>query len=145
MEEEKGKNITNSIGLTIDQAIEIALEAKQLLQLRGKKASIHICNEQGTHLVSLTLPGTKGASISIARYKAEESAKTGRSTRQNRDERIWPDLFGLERLVGYAGGLPIYDMEKNLLGAIGISGLSEEEDECFAADAVKHTGYKVTK
>ncbi len=132
------------IGLTTTQAIEIALEAESLLEKAGKVASIYICDRHQAHLISLTMGGVKLASTAIAGNKARQSAYTGKSTRQTRDGNVSPEVLGLAQLVPWAGGVPIYDEEGNLLGAIGVSNLSEDEDEQYATESVRKS-YRTTK
>ena len=49
-----------------------------------------------------------------------------------REQGYWTDA----RITGFGGGLPIIQNGK-VIGAIGVSGLSEEEDERVANEAIK--------
>ena len=88
-------------------------------------------------------------SIDIAIRKATSSAMIPRSTRKvgelayGDDGALGPrpGVATIDFLVPFAGGLPIRTESGHLIGAIGISGASSDQDEesaQAAIDAVKH-------
>lgn len=88
-------------------------------------------------------------SIDIAIRKATSSAMIPRSTRKvgelayGEDGNLGPrpGVATVDFLVPFAGGLPIRTESGHLIGAIGVSGASSDQDEeCAQAaiDAVKH-------
>ena len=88
-------------------------------------------------------------SIDIAIRKATSSAMIPRSTRKVGELAYGengllgprPGVATVDFLVPFAGGLPIRTESGHLIGAIGISGASSDQDEeCaeYAIDAVKH-------
>lgn len=88
-------------------------------------------------------------SIDIAIRKATSSAMIPRSTRkvgelaygENGELGPRPGVATVDFLVPFAGGLPIRTDTGHLIGAIGISGASSDQDEeCAQAaiDSVKH-------
>ena len=84
-------------------------------------------------------------SIDIATKKAKSSAGIPVPTRlieelvYGKDKKggILPGLVYSKDLVAFAGGLPIRTKSGVLLGAIGVSGASADEDEQCAAAAIK--------
>ena len=84
-------------------------------------------------------------SIDIAIKKANSSAGIPVPTRMieelvyGKDKKggVIPGLVFSKDLVAFAGGLPIRSKSGVLLGAIGVSGASADEDEQCAAAAIK--------
>jgi len=79
------------------------------------------------------------ASTTISQNKAYTSARDRKSTREmgeymrtGRPPAFWGDI----RITGFGGGMPIV-VDGKVIGGIGISGLSEEEDERIATTAIK--------
>lgn len=52
--------------------------------------------------------------------------------KDQREQGYWTD----SRITGFGGGLPIIQKGK-IIGGIGVSGLSEAEDERIASEAIK--------
>lgn len=139
--------------LGFKEALKIANKAMESLTAAGKKANICVANAFGTPLVRYRMDSTRDNTAHIALLKARLSAKTGHRTRKLRDmfkdpeSLVTPDLFDIkpEEEVPFAGGVPVYEetgSEKTLLGSIGISELSEDEDETFAIEAAELAGFK---
>jgi len=111
-------------------------EAKKI----NKPIAIAIAGPEGELISFLRMDGANAASSQIAQSKAYTSARDNKSTRaqgefmrnENREQGYWAD----DRITGFGGGLPIIQNEK-VIGAIGISGLSEEEDERVASLAIQ--------
>lgn len=128
--------------LTAEVALEILSNARALLYEYKKSASIVIVNALGFEIAKLVMEGAKSASVSIAYFKAEQSARMGHTTRTIRDRissgETTAEILGIDpnHLIKWAGGVPIYDEEGNLLGGLGISNLTEDEDEEFAIKAL---------
>jgi len=84
-------------------------------------------------------------SIDIAIKKAKTAVYFGMPTGQigNLSQPGGP-LFGIEHsndgLITFPGGLPIVDAEGVLIGAVGVSGSSVENDHAVAAAGVKVVG-----
>lgn len=81
------------------------------------------------------------SSIAVATNKAytaarlrRPSAAVGRKAR-SADEGFDIASFGDPRVTGFGGGLPIYH-DGHVIGAVGVSGLSEEEDIAIASRAI---------
>jgi len=145
--------MNNPACLSFVEAKRIADAAVESLLATGQKANICVVNVYKRPLVKFSMDETRESTGTIATKKARLSAHTGRRTRYLRDEFKKPDgdltpaLFGIKKEdeVPYAGGVPIYfevfQGKSILLGAIGISELSENDDEQHAVNAVENCGY----
>jgi len=138
--------------LSFSEAMKIANEAVKNLSAAEQAASICVVNTDGRVLVQYCMDEARVSTIATALLKARLTAKTGRRTRYLRDafkdpeNDLTPEVLGVkdEECVPYAGGVPIYmgqDEKQILLGSIGISNLSENDDEQYAINAVEKVGY----
>lgn len=133
--------------LSDSEAWDLASRARELLLSEGKRASLCVYNRQGQLLVWCVMDDTRPSTAEIARHKARQAAHTGRSTRTVRDAvrqgTYAPELLGIRReeFVPFAGGVPVYSREGVPLGGIGISALSEDEDESYCLRAVTAAGF----
>ena len=117
----------------IDTAI---LEAEKI----NRPIAIAVCGPEGELISFLRMDGASPAASVIAQNKAYTAARDRKSTKlmgefmldNNRPSAFWGD----SGITGFGGGLPILHQEK-VIGGIGISGLSEEEDERIARIAIK--------
>jgi len=79
------------------------------------------------------------ASALIAQNKAHTAARDRKSTKEMgtsmREKSRPPAFWGDKKITGFGGGLPIVQNAK-VIGGIGISGLSEDEDERIARAAI---------
>ncbi|MBR9703010.1 heme-binding protein [Candidatus Woesearchaeota archaeon] len=129
----------------------IATEAIKRLEITGSVASISIVNIHGFEIARLVMDGAKPVSANVALMKAKQAAALGKLTSETRDEieegKKTPALLGIQPdcVVPWAGGVPIYDEEGNLLGGLGISNLTEDEDEDAAENAVVSAGFLYEK
>ena len=118
---------------------QAALQAIQAeLERRGKAAVVAVADAQGELIALLRLDGAPLPSILIAANKAWTAARERRPTRElgqrARDPEHGFDMayFGDRRYIGWGGGLPVI-VDEVVVGAIGVSGLVEDEDEELAA------------
>jgi glc operon protein GlcG len=115
-------------------------EAQQAIQTiqaellrRGKAAVIAVTDAQGELISLLRLDGAPRPSILIASNKAWTAARERRPTRElgqaARDHQDGFDMayFGDTRYIGWGGGLPVW-YDGAVVGAVAVSGLSEDED-----------------
>jgi glc operon protein GlcG len=121
--------LSHADALNIVSAIQVELEKKD------KGAAIAICDAQGELLAFLRTDGCKLPSINIAINKAftaaremMESKTVGDSSKQ---QGFPMTNFGDLRYTAWGGGVPIVYREQ-VVGAVGVSGLSEEEDVVLA-------------
>lgn len=127
--------------LTVNDALAVVNKAVELAQQQEVKISVVVVNADGRILSEGFMPGARPMTQTVARLKAEQSAATGKTTRQNRDllsqGEVTPQVWGIapEEFIKWAGGVPIYK-NGELVGAVGISNLSEDEDERLALTSV---------
>ncbi len=114
-------------------AIIAALQAE--LEKQGKGAAIAVADAQGELLAFLRTDGCKLPSINIAINKAftaareqKESWDVGESSRRKSHPMT---NFGDLRYTAWGGGVPIV-YAGQVVGAVGVSGLPEEDDMVLA-------------
>jgi glc operon protein GlcG len=122
-----------------DEDARIAIEAIRVeLVRRGKSAVIAVADAHGETIGLLRMNGSALSSVGVAANKAFTAARLRRPSRtigrNARDPETGFDIsyYGDSRYVGWAGGLPV-TAAGVIVGAIAVSGLSEDEDEELAA------------
>jgi len=122
--------LSHSDALRIIDAIHAKLEEQ------GKGAAIAVVDSQGELLAFLRTDGCKLPSITIAINKAFTAAREQRPSKEignSSREKQWPmSNFGDPRYTAWGGGVPIV-YQNQTVGAVGVSGLPEEEDMVLAA------------
>ncbi len=109
--------------------------------------NVSVVDNKGLEMAFLRMENSFIHSIDIAKNKAFTSASFGFPTAQ------WTEIFkqmphleqgfsNRERLIPFGGGLPIFDDENVKVGAIGVSGGTEEEDIICAKYAIEKIGLK---
>jgi glc operon protein GlcG len=114
-----------------------ALDAvREAVEAGGKTAAIAITDAHGELLAFVRCDGTLLSSGVLAVNKAFTAARLDRPTRvlgeSLRAKGTQIGFYGDLRYVGYGGGLPVR-IDGVVAGAVGVSGLSAEEDEALAA------------
>jgi glc operon protein GlcG len=100
---------------------------------RGEAAVIAVADAHGELIALLRLDGAPLPSIQIAANKAWTAARERRPSREIghavRDPQHGFDIayYGDPKMVGWGGGIPVV-VEGVVLGAVGVSGLPQEED-----------------
>jgi glc operon protein GlcG len=128
------------LDLSTARALTAACEAKA--RENGWRMTIAIADLGGELLQYTRMDGAMPISFVLSRAKALTSSRLPLSTRKVREPA--GKVGGLERTEGVttvAGGVPIMSKAGEWIGAIGISGDSEDNDEICAQaglDAVKH-------
>ena len=106
----------------------------------NKQIAVAVCGPEGELISFLRMDGASAAASLIAQNKAYTSARDRKSTREMGEFMLNnnkpPAFWGDKRITGMGGGMPIV-VEGAVIGGIGISGLSESEDEDIAAAAIK--------
>ena len=111
------------------------------LKVDGKAAVIAVADAQGELLALLRLDGASRAAIQIAANKAFTAARDRKPTfdvgREVRDAQRGFDIayYGDPRYVGWGGGVPVVHRGQ-VVGAVAVSGLPEQEDMRLAAVGV---------
>jgi len=135
---------TTQNNIACDSANIAVQEAVKKAQELGIKINASVCDGAGIEMSFLRMTGAFIHSIDIARDKAYTAASFGFPTED------WPSVFksapeledGIvrrDRLVTFGGGLPI-KLDGNLVGAIGVSGGTAEEDVACAQAGLNAIG-----
>ncbi len=122
----------NSTNLSLQAALLACNEAIKKAYELNIQIAVSVCDNAGLELAFLRMNGSYIHSIDIAKDKAYTSASFKFSSG------TWIDIFknnkhleqgfsNRHRLIPFGGGLPIF-INKETIGAIGVSGGSEEED-----------------
>ncbi|MBL0708053.1 MAG: heme-binding protein [Sulfurimonas sp.] len=137
---------TNSKNITYQASNEACLLAVKKAQELNIKINVSIVDASGIEISFLRMNDAFIHSIDIAKDKAYTSASFGFPT--DTWTTIFKDMPHLEqgfsnrkRLIPFGGGLPIFDGNEKI-GAIGISGGTEEEDIICAKYALEELGLK---
>jgi glc operon protein GlcG len=128
---------TTRTELTTGEAQEIVESVTRQLDA-GQGAAVAVVDPHGELIAFLRTPGCGLPPINIAINKAFTAARTGGESRlvgdRSRNEGFPVGNFGDARYVGWGGGVPII-VGGAVIGAVGVSGLTEDEDMALARAA----------
>lgn len=124
-------------------AMKIIDVIKAELEKEGKGAAVTVCDEHGELIAFVRTDGCRLNSITISMNKAFTASREQKASKAVGDssrEKAWPlTNFGDPRYTGWGGGVPIF--HKGIcVGAVGVSGLPEEEDMKLAQLGVEALG-----
>jgi glc operon protein GlcG len=106
------------------------------LARRDRTGVIAVADAHGELIALARLDGAPLSSIAVATNKAFTAARLRRSTREHgariRERGVDIAFYGDPRYVGFGGGLPVR-IGESVIGAVAVSGLSDDEDEALAA------------
>ncbi|WP_196160665.1 heme-binding protein [Reinekea sp. G2M2-21] len=125
--------------LTLDYAQQLIHNSIALASQHGQSIAVAVVDDHGELLAFARMDNTAYHAGILAQNKAYTSARDRQPTANlaawaqatGKDMGYWTDA----RFTGIQGGLPILK-DNNVVGAIGISGLSEEEDAALAQIAL---------
>ena len=105
----------------------------------GKPVAISICDQSGSVVALIKMDGVPARSAHLAQHKAYTAARMQTTTesfmaRLNR-ENLELTFFCDPKLTPFPGGSPIIAYDGSVIGAVGISGRTSEEDQCLASYA----------
>jgi glc operon protein GlcG len=127
--------MNQSTTLSHADAARIIAVIQRELEKNGQGAAIAVADAHGELIAFLRTDGCKLPSITIAMNKAFTAARERRPTRAvGAESRAAPfpmSNFGDLRYNAWGGGLPILH-QGQVVGAVGVSGLSEDEDIALA-------------
>ena len=129
--------------LSHSDALLIITMLQEVLERENKGATIAVVDAHGELIALLRTDGCPLPSINNAIHKAftaarerTESANIGQAAR----EEAFPITnFGDLRYTGWGGGVPIH-YQGAVVGAVGVSGLPEEEDIMLARKGAELIG-----
>lgn len=124
-----------------------SMEAQQLIaqavkeaEKMGKQVTVAVVGPEGELIAFLRMDGVHAAATVIAQNKAYTAAVDRKTTREAgnymREKSTPPAFWGDSRITGFGGGLPIV-VAGTVIGGMGVSGLSQEEDERIAGTAIQ--------
>ena len=119
----------------------IDLIVNKALQMQ-KAAVIAVADSNGELMAFARMDGAPVSSIRIAANKAWTAARERKPTKDIGEKVRHPEkghdiaYYGDPRFVGWGGGLPIWK-DGEVVGAVGVSGLSADEDAALAALGVE--------
>jgi len=128
--------IVEEQSLSWEQAGQMARRACEYAVEQGLKVCVWVLDRHGNPLAMQRINHAPMASSGIARDKAFTAASFGFGTHlwQSRlasKPHLLSGLSQRDELVLFGGGLPLYYLGQ-LVGAIGVSGASEEQDQACA-------------
>jgi uncharacterized protein GlcG (DUF336 family) len=135
--------------VTMERALE-AIEAARKEAIKTKTQMCIAVVDSGANLKAfLRMDDAWVGSIDIAIKKAKTAVFFGMPTGEiGKLSQPGKSLYGIEHsnegLITFPGGLPIVDDEGVLVGAIGVSGSSVENDEKVAEAGLKVVGVAVS-
>ena len=108
------------------------------LQRRNVIGVIAVADNHGELIAFVRMDGAPFQSITIAINKAFTAARAGKPTRdigkkiRSADQGFDISYYGDPRFIGWGGGMPVL-VAGECLGAVAVSGLSEDEDAEIAS------------
>ncbi|MPY86796.1 MAG: heme-binding protein [Luteitalea sp.] len=118
--------------LSLDAAKRIAAAAEEFARNKQWNVAVAILDEGGNLLYFQRMDGVQIGSIDVAMRKAESAIKFKRPSKAFSDDvSSRPQLMVLPGALAFEGGLPIVH-EGDVIGAIGVSGVTAEQDGMIA-------------
>lgn len=125
--------------ITLLQSQQLVEQALNIAQQQSVQIAVAICDDHGELVCFSRMDETSLQAGVLAKNKAYTSA---RDRQPSGDLGAWAKATGKDmgywtdpKFTGIMGGLPIYKHDK-LIGAIGISGLSEQDDQALATQVL---------
>lgn len=118
--------------MTLTLAKKLGVYAEELVarEYGGKPFSVAVCDKEGFLVLFNKQDGAKLLTINLTPQKAYTAARMGVATadflRRLQQEQLNISYFADERFVAMPGGVPVYNEQQQLIGAVGIGGLKED-------------------
>lgn len=125
--------------ISADEALKIVQHVLHEARLIQKEVAVAVSGPEGEPLAFLRMDGASPAASRIARNKAYTAAIDRKDTKlmgefMNDNDRP-PAFWGDSGVTGFGGGVTVRS-NSLVVGGIGVSGLSEAEDERIAYAAI---------
>ena len=128
--------------VSANEAFELIEAVVAEVRKTNKHIAVAVSGPEGELIAFLRMDEASPAASLIAQNKAYTAARDRKDTRvmgefmlnNDRPPAFWGDMG----ITGFGGGVTIRHNDK-VIGGIGVSGLSEEEDERIAYAAIKLT------
>lgn len=105
------------------------------LAARGASAVVAVADAHGELIALARLDGAPVSSVAVATAKARTAARLRRPTRvlgeTIRQRGIHVSYYADPQLTAFGGGVPVY-AGRHVVGAVAVSGLTDQEDEELA-------------
>lgn len=125
--------------LSHEAASDLIAVVRRELENDGRGAAVAVVDDHGELMAFLRTDGCPLASINNAIHKAFTAGREGVESsvigEKSRTEEFAITNFGDLRYTGWGGGVPI-EIHGAVIGAVGVSGLPEEDDIELARRAV---------
>jgi len=118
--------------VTLALAKKIANYAEEIVakEYGAKPFSVAICDKDGFLVLFYKQDGAKLLTINLTPSKAYTAARMGVSTAdfllRLQKENLNISYFADEKFVAMPGGVPIFNEQQQIIGAVGIGGLKED-------------------
>ncbi len=136
--------------LTLDEATELIVAARATADDQGLAMSFAVMDVGGHLLAFARMDGAPWVSAEVAQGKAWTAAAYGvPSDAQKQKMEPMPNFAGAitamthGRFTPQTGAVPIY-RDGTLLGGLGASGGTGDEDEAVCSEAVSGTGFSIS-
>ena len=134
---------------SLDLSLELLARARAEAEARSLSLALSVVDAGGHVIASQRMDGVALGAMRLAEGKAYTAVLWGmrsgyfmESTQPGADEWGWNATD--ERIVVYAGGVPLYAGER-LVGALGASGGTAEQDEECVTTAARAIGFSVER
>lgn len=123
--------------LTADAVKAVLAAAESKARANSWNVSIAVVDPAGDLLGFLKLDGAATGTVQIAQGKARTSARFGRPSKVYADRITENQLnfLSVDGVVALQGGLPIL-VDGRVIGAVGVSGVTSQQDEEVAAAGI---------
>lgn len=123
--------------LTADAVKAVLTAAEAKARANSWNVSIAVVDPAGDLLGFLKLDGAATGTVQIAQGKARTSARFGRPSKVYADRITENQLnfLSVDGVVALQGGLPII-VDGRVIGAVGVSGVTSQQDEEVAAAGI---------
>jgi uncharacterized protein GlcG (DUF336 family) len=137
--------------LTLDEALELCAAARTAATELGVPMSFAVM-DPGGHLIALArMDGAPWISADVAQGKAWTSAAYGAPSAAQKEKMTAMPVFATAvttmthgRFTPQTGAVPVY-RDGDLLGALGASGGTGEQDESVCSTAVESAGFRIAR
>lgn len=109
---------------------------------RGKAIAIAVFDARGMLVTYAHQDGVNTAVGDLARWKGEASAKFGRATADIAKLNPPANMPGVATI---RGGVPIHATDGTLLGGVGTSGMSSEDDAACGTAGIEAAGLRTSR
>jgi glc operon protein GlcG len=120
-----------------DEASRIGADAVKAARARGKAITVVVVNREGRVLVAHRMDGVSFLNLEVAQAKAATSAATGAATLaiEKGVESGKTSLLSVPGILAIGGGIPVM-RGGQIVGGVGVSGGTSEEDQAIAETAL---------